>query len=92
MKLSIVWCLRIHNTKWLKNLLTHGAAYQIYFVIGSTLPYRNLLLQLMQPGNKRNSPVNEIYRLQVPAKYNKTAGGYYYDEISSIAKACAVDL
>lgn len=48
------------NSNWLKTILMDGAEQQIYFVIGSNFPYRNLLLQLMQPGSKKNSPVNEL--------------------------------
>lgn len=48
------------NGLLLKELLMDGAAYQIYFIIGSTLPYRNLLLQLMQPNFSKHSPMNEI--------------------------------
>ena len=48
------------NGLWLKELLMDGAAYQICFIIGSTLPYRNLLLQLMQPNFSKHSPMNEI--------------------------------
>lgn len=48
------------NSNWLKTILKEGAEWRIYFVIGSNFPYRNLLLQLMQPGSKKNSPVNEL--------------------------------
>ena len=48
------------NSNRLKTILMDGAEQQIYFVIGSNFPYRNLLLQLMQPGSKKNSPVNEL--------------------------------
>lgn len=48
------------NSLWLKELLKDGAAYHICFIIGSTLPYRNLLLQLMQPNISKHSPMNEI--------------------------------
>jgi hypothetical protein len=48
------------NSNWLKTILNEGAEWRIYFVIGSNFPYRNILLQLMQPGSKKNSPVNEL--------------------------------
>ena len=48
------------NSLWLKELLMDGASYHICFIIGSTLPYRNLLLQLMQPNFSKHSPMNEI--------------------------------
>jgi hypothetical protein len=48
------------NSLWLKELLMDGAAFHIFFIIGSTLPYRNLLLQLMQPNISKHSPMNKI--------------------------------
>ena len=48
------------NSNWLKTILKEGAEWHIYIAIGSNFPYRNLLLQLMQPGSKKNSPVNEL--------------------------------
>ncbi len=48
------------NSNWPKSILKEGAEWRIYFVIGSNFQYRNLLLQLMQPGSKKNSPVNEL--------------------------------
>ncbi len=47
------------NTK-LKALLSDGAAYGIFFIIGSVLPYRNLLIQLMQPTTHKDGVVNVI--------------------------------
>lgn len=47
------------NSSKLKDLLGAGASFGIFLVIGSTLPYRNLLVQLMQPGKFNHSPVNE---------------------------------
>ena len=47
------------NISKLKDLLGAGASFGIFLVIGSTLPYRNLLVQLMQPGKSNHSPVNE---------------------------------
>jgi len=52
--------LNKRNSALLKELLHEGALYNIFFAIGSTLPYRNLLVQLMQPRIVKNNPVNEI--------------------------------
>jgi hypothetical protein len=49
--------LNKRNGGWLKNLLISGAENNIFLVIGGTLPYRNLLQQLMYP-NK--NPINSI--------------------------------
>lgn len=47
-----------------KNLLNYGSAVGIHFIIGSVLPYRNLLKQLMveQSSESRikTSPINEL--------------------------------
>jgi len=40
-------------------LLMEGSAFGIYFMIGSTLPYRNLLVQLMRPARLNHSVVNQ---------------------------------
>lgn len=52
--------LNKRNSGLLKELLHKGAIHNIFFAIGSTLPYRNLLVQLMQPVIVKHNPVNEI--------------------------------
>ena len=47
------------NSSKLKDLLMEGSTFGIYFMIGSTLPYRNLLVQLMQQARPNRSVVNE---------------------------------
>ncbi len=45
-----------------KNLLNYGSAFGIHFIIGSILPYRNLLKQLMieQSVKNKNNLINEL--------------------------------
>ncbi len=47
-----------------KNLLNYGSTAGIYFIIGSVLPYRNLLKQLMVDQSTeskiKNNPTNEL--------------------------------
>ena len=52
--------LNKRNSSILKALLLDGAAQHIYLVVGSSLPYRNLLVQLMQPNISKTGPLNEI--------------------------------
>ena len=51
--------LNKRNSTLLKELLQNGAAQYIYLVVGSTLPYRNLLVQLMKPDIK-TGPLNDL--------------------------------
>jgi hypothetical protein len=52
------------NLKQLKQLLAEGANYGIHFIIGSSMPFRNLLLQLMTTSEDQSklprSPLNQL--------------------------------
>lgn len=52
------------NLSQFKQLLAEGANYGIHFIIGSSMPFRNLLLQLMrtseEPSKLPRSPLNQL--------------------------------
>jgi len=52
--------LNKRNSAILKVLLLDGATQHIYLIVGSSLPYRNLLVQLMQPNMSITGPLNEL--------------------------------
>ena len=56
--------LNKQNISELKQLLAEGAGYAIHFIIGSSMPFRNLLLQLMSSSEtiatSSRSPLNQL--------------------------------
>ena len=54
--------LKNNSAKQFKQLLNEGSSFGFYFIIGSSMPYRNLLLQLMtdrKEGNK-SGVINQL--------------------------------
>ena len=52
--------LNKRSSSLLKELLLIGASQHIYLLIGSSLPYRNLLVPLMKPNILKGGPFNEL--------------------------------
>ena len=44
---QVVPKFKSNSAKHFRQILNYGAEYGFHFIIGSTMPYRNLLLQLM---------------------------------------------
>ena len=51
---QVVPKLKNNSAKQFRQLLNEGAAYGFHFIIGSSMPYRNLLLQLMTERKEEN--------------------------------------
>ena len=51
---QVVPKLKNNSAKQFKQLLNEGSSYGFYFIIGSSMPYRNLLLQLMMDKKEEN--------------------------------------